>query len=161
MIQRQRRSEIHLVKTITVSLVVGFVIAACSSTTSIKKTGNDVTDVVLQTADKLRGSPYCANGQTPDCFDCSGFVFYCFAAARITVPRTSSELFTSGRAVQKSALAPGDLVFFNTSGSGVSHVGIFIGDNAFIHSSTTSGVIITQMSDRYWSSRYIGARRLL
>lgn len=160
MIRKQLRSEIHLAKAVAVSIVISCVITACSSTTSIRKTGNDVTDKVLQTADQLKGSPYCLNGQTPDCFDCSGFVFYCFAAAQIIVPRTSSELFSSGNAVQPSALAPGDLVFFNTSGKGVSHVGIFIGDNAFIHSSTTSGVIITQMSDRYWSSRYIGARRL-
>lgn len=160
MVKQKCRNRIQSATVLACSIALGVVITACSSTTSIRKTGNDVTDIILQTADNLKGSPYCSNGQTPDCFDCSGFVFYCFKAARLTVPRTSSDLFATGQAIRRSELAPGDLVFFNTSGKGVSHVGIFIGDNAFIHSSTTSGVVITQLSDQYWRARYIGARRL-
>jgi len=66
-----------------------------------------------------------------------------------------------GEAVSRSELRAGDLVFFNTSGKGVSHVGIYVGDGKFAHASTSRGVISTSLSDSYYVNRYVGAKRVM
>ena len=71
------------------------------------------------------------------------------------------EQYNVGTWVSKANLRPGDLVFYNTSGSGVSHLGIYIGNGQFIHASTSKGVMISEISNSYWSARYYGARRVL
>ena len=134
-----------------------------------KSTGVAVNPAVLKgTAEKIiasakkhMGAPYVWGGMTPSGFDCSGLVQYVFAQNGISLPRTTALQYKVGTSVSKSNLKPGDLVFFNTSGSGVSHVGIYIGDNQFIHSSSSKGVVITSLSNSFWSARYLGARRVL
>ncbi len=145
---------------LTLGLVAGIFLAACSSTSPIRSSGNAELDAVLERAYELRGTPYCPAGQTPKCFDCSGFVYYCMLQGGTKVPRTTSDLFAIGKPLNKDEIQPGDLVFFNTSGKGISHVGFYVGDGAFIHSSTSSGVIVSKLSETYWEPRYIGARRL-
>ena len=124
-------------------------------------TGTAQASQIIATAKKYIGVPYLWGGSTPSGFDCSGYVQYVYNAHGIKLPRVSRDQYTVGVAVSKSNLKPGDLVFFNTSGSGVSHLGIYMGNGQFIHASTSKGVIIAELNNSYWSSRYIGARRVL
>jgi len=116
---------------------------------------------VIATAKQYIGVPYVWGGSSPSGFDCSGFVQYVFGKHGISLPRTSREQYNVGTWVSKANLRPGDLVFYNTSGSGVSHLGIYIGNGQFIHASTSKGVMISEISNSYWSARYYGARRVL
>ncbi|HEX6976391.1 MAG TPA: C40 family peptidase, partial [Vicinamibacterales bacterium] len=86
---------------------------------------------ITGTALNLRGAPYRNGGSDPSGFDCSGFVWYVFAQHGVRMPRTVMEQARVGESV--SGVEPGDLVFFNTMGSGPSHVGISIGGDEFIH----------------------------
>lgn len=116
---------------------------------------------LISTAKKYLGTPYRYGGTTSSGFDCSGFTQKVFGEVGISIPRTSSEQYNKGYAVSKSQLQVGDLVFFNTSGNGVSHLGIFIGDNQFIHASSSKGVMISSIYDPYyWGSKYVGAKRV-
>ena len=117
---------------------------------------------LVATAKQYIGAPYLWGGTTPSGFDCSGFVQYVFKLHGISLPRTSKEQWTAGTAISRDALQPGDLVFFaNTYTTGISHLGIYIGDNHFIHSSSSKGVIITSLSNSYWAARYYGARQIV
>lgn len=120
--------------------------------------GSSIKDAAI----KYIGTPYKSSGNSPGGFDCSGFVRQVYADKNITIPRNTSGQFQTGTTVSKSNLQIGDLVFFNTSGKGVSHVGIYIGANQFIHSATSQGVMISSLSDPYyWGNKYIGAKRIL
>ena len=107
------------------------------------------------------GVPYVFGGTSPYGFDCSGYVQYVFANAGVSLPRTADVQFEVGTPVSTAELVPGDLVFFSTYTYGASHVGIYVGDGNFIHASSSQGVTISSLSQAYYSSRYIGARRIL
>ncbi len=110
----------------------------------------------------LRGTPYRDGGADPSGFDCSGFVWYVFAQHGVAVPRTVGELYRVGTAVKGGDLEPGDLVFFNTTGAGASHVGIAIGGDEFVHAPSSNGQVrVERLSVSYWASRFLGARRIL
>ena len=95
-------------------------------------------------------------------FDCSGFMQHIFRKAfAVNLPRTSAEQARVGTYVARSDLQPGDMVFFRTAGSRISHVGMYIGNDRFIHAPRTGKRIeITSLSNRYWSARYATARRV-
>lgn len=116
---------------------------------------------LVSTAKKYMGTPYRLGGTTPTAFDCSGFTQYVFNEEGLSIPRTTGQQMAVGTSITKSNLEVGDLVFFNTSGRGVSHVGIYVGSNNFIHASVSKGVMISSLDDPYyWKSRYIGAKRV-
>jgi len=117
---------------------------------------------VLQYAARYLNTPYKYGGATPAGFDCSGFVQYVCKHFDISLPRTAAAQATAGVRVDKANLSPGDLVFFNTEGSGISHVGIYAGNGRFIHSSSpnSGGVIYTSLGESFYSKSYAGARRL-
>lgn len=103
---------------------------------------------------------YVYGGSTPSGFDCSGFTTYVFKHFGITVNRTASAQYTQGVSVSRSALMPGDAVFFSNGDTAIGHVGIYIGDGKFIHASSPGDVVkITALSESYYASRYQGARR--
>ena len=111
----------------------------------------------------LIGINYKRGGNTPESgLDCSGFVRYVFKEAwGADLPRTSIELSRTGKPVDSKDLQPGDLVFYNTLRRGFSHVGIYLGDNKFIHAPSTGGQVrIESMTVDYWKKRFNGARRI-
>ncbi|MGN0999174.1 MAG: NlpC/P60 family protein [Faecousia sp.] len=117
---------------------------------------------IIATARQYLGVPYLWGGASPSGFDCSGFVQYVFGIHGITLPRTSQQQWTVGTSVSKGSLIPGDLVFFaDTYAAGISHLGIYIGDGQFIHSSSSKGVVISSLNSSYWASHYYGAKRVL
>ena len=117
---------------------------------------------VTGTALRLRGTPYRNGGSDPAGFDCSGFVKYVFGENGVSVPRTVSEQFQAGRHVDAQSLQAGDLVFFTTVGPGASHVGIVIGGDEFVHAPSSAGEVrVERLSASYWSTRFVGARRVL
>ncbi|WP_346729183.1 C40 family peptidase [Lederbergia citrea] len=117
---------------------------------------------IVKQGKKYLGVRYIYGGSSPKGFDCSGFTSYTFKKQGVSIPRTASAQFNKGKKVSKKNLKAGDLVFFKTSSANkVSHVGIYIGKNQFIHSAGR-GVAITSINDPYyWKSRYVGARRVL
>jgi peptidoglycan endopeptidase LytE len=116
---------------------------------------------IAGTALALRGAPYRNGGSDPRGFDCSGLMWYVFALHGISVPRNVAGQFKSGTSVSADALQPGDLVFFRTSGSEPSHVGMIIGGDEFVHAPTSSGQVrVERLGSGYWGPRYAGARRI-
>jgi cell wall-associated NlpC family hydrolase len=109
----------------------------------------------------LLGIPYKYGGVSRSGFDCSGLVGYVYRAYEGRVlPRNVRDLYRTGQQVNESSLRPGDLVFYNTTGGGASHVGLYLGEQRFLHASTSRGVIITHMDEEYYARRYRGARRI-
>ena len=123
----------------------------------------DKTQDVLLYALSLNGTRYQFGGRSIDSgFDCSGFVRYVYGqVAGLSLPPTSHSISRAGARIAKSELKPGDLVFFNTLRRAFSHVGIYLGDNRFIHasSSKTGNVMVSDLNEKYWAKRFDGARR--
>ena len=145
---------------------VGYVSSKYLSSSSSSSSTSSSASKVISYAKSLLGKPYVWGAEGPSSFDCSGFTYYVFRnAANITLPRTSASQSTYGTYVSRSNLQPGDLVFFDTSGDNdgnVSHVGIYIGNNEFIHCSSSKGeVVISKITSNYYSGAYVNARRVL
>jgi cell wall-associated NlpC family hydrolase len=112
--------------------------------------------------DGYLGKPYAGQGKNQKGYDCSEFVGAIYQEyASMHIPRTTENLFKTGRVVESGDLFFGDLVFFDTGGRGVSHVGIYVGYGEFVHSSSSNGIIISSLSDKYYKKRYLGARRVM
>ena len=114
---------------------------------------------LTRNAMRFIGTPYVFGGTSSSGFDCSGYTQHVFAMLGIALPRTADAQFYAGRPT-RGGITAGDLVFFQTYLPGPSHVGIYIGGGRFIHSSS-HGVRISALSESYWASRYLGAKRVV
>ena len=122
---------------------------------------SSVTSDVISYAKQFIGTPYVYGGSTPSGFDCSGFTSYVYKHFGISLPHSSSAQYSSLAKVSRDQLKAGDLVFFTNGGSGIGHVGIYVGNNQFIHSpSSGRTVCIDTMSSGYYASHYVGAGRV-
>lgn len=124
----------------------------------------DTVQEVIMNALSLTGIKYRYGGSSPDTgFDCSGFVRYVFGeAASIALPHNARAISQVGKIISPDQLQPGDLVFYNTMRSAFSHVGIYLGNNRFIHApSSGGGIHVVDMDSIYWSKRFDGARRIV
>lgn len=123
----------------------------------------DRTSELTINALSMLGIKYKRGGNTPENgLDCSGFVRLVFKTSTETVlPRTAKEISSKGDRVDSKNLQPGDLVFYNTLRKSFSHVGIYLGDNKFIHSPSVGGKVrVESMNLSYWKKRFNGARRI-
>ncbi len=106
------------------------------------------------------GKPYKGKSKYEDGLDCSHFTRSAFKKYNGTIlPQTAALQYASGKEIHFRHIRYGDLVFFNTVKKKVSHVGVYIGNRQFIHASTSRGVIVSHLDEKYWSKRYVGARR--
>ena len=138
-------------------------LGACG--TAPRRAGQSSTtpEVVIQALAML-GVPYRYGGEDPVAgFDCSGLVRHAYRrGAGMELPRRAEDMARVGTPVTQDALTPGDLVFFNTLGRPNSHVAIYIGDGRFVHAPAVRGVVrVEALGERYWDSRFNGARRVL
>lgn len=123
----------------------------------------DITQEIIMNAMSLTGIKYKYGGTSPETgFDCSGFVRYVFSqATNLALPPTARAISQLGKTVNKDELQPGDLVFFNTLKTAFSHVGIYVGDNKFVHAPRAGAAVrVESMQSGYWAKRFNGAQRL-
>jgi len=158
-------------KKLILLFLLSSVITACSSTyqrhnnpvkTKHYTTTHYTPKSVIKNAKAMIGVNYHYGGISPKTgFDCSGLVYYAHKKQGIKLPRTTKGQLRSVKRIYKSSLRPGDLVFFAINHVNVSHVGIYLGNNKFIHSpSTGKKVNITSMDSDYWRSRFVTGGRI-
>jgi len=153
------------VKKFLITVALTF-LAACNSLQKPSDLAPAFSDeqksTLLLYAMSLVDTPYRYGGNnTESGFDCSGFVVHVYKEAlNIALPRTSVGISKAGKVINSDAMQAGDLVFFNTQHSAYSHVGIYIGEERFIHSPKAGSRIRIDNMTEYWLSRYNGARRI-
>jgi cell wall-associated NlpC family hydrolase len=129
-----------------------------------KKDTSAGTEDISIAAVGLVGVPYRYGGNNPKAgFDCSGLIAYVYAkSANIKLPRTIQEMSNKGQSLENQPPAPGDLVFFNTTGEKYSHAGIYVGQGRFVHAPSAGGTVrLEYITSPYWAARYTEARRLV
>jgi cell wall-associated NlpC family hydrolase len=186
-----RFSEIKLYKKLAVLAIASTIIVSCGSSKNVsssKKTPSKTVSKaenlrkldssfdgkvsgsiksLLKDAETYLGTPYKFGGNNSSGFDCSGFTVKVFEDNNFSLPRRSSDQADSGKSIDIKTVKPGDLLFFATGGgSRVSHVGIVHtiendGEIKFIHASTSKGVIISSLNEKYWNKAYLHAQRVL
>lgn len=139
--------------------------ALAQSTAAPAEQGQNAVSTLIDKGFGFLGIKYLFGGTGPEMggFDCSGLVRKVFGdALGLNLPRTAAEMARIGDKVGSKDLKPGDLVFFNTMRRAFSHVGIYVGDNKFLHSPSRGGVVrVEEIDSSYWMKRFNGARRLV
>jgi cell wall-associated NlpC family hydrolase len=117
---------------------------------------------MLRSIDKWWGTRYCLGGNSESCVDCSAFTMAIMKDVySLSLPRTAQEQYNASTRIETEELKEGDLVFFYTSGRRISHVGIYIMNNKFVHAAASQGVSVSDLNDTYWKARYRGAGRIV
>ncbi|WP_176112986.1 C40 family peptidase [Sediminibacterium ginsengisoli] len=117
---------------------------------------------LLETIDKWWGTKYCMGGSTDNCIDCSAFTQVVMRDVyKAALPRTAQEQYDQSEKINLEDLQEGDLVFFHTSGRSISHVGVYLLNNKFVHAATSGGVMVSDLNDTYWQPKYRGAGRVI
>jgi len=122
---------------------------------------------VVETAMEVMGTPYRWGGEGEEGFDCSGLIRYAYGEHGLILPRLGRDQASMGMQVERSAteLAPGDILGFSDGGGGITHVGLYVGDGIFIHSSSSgvklSSLLSSQGDGPWWQQRWVVARRLI
>ena len=151
--------NILLTMGIAVLLVTG---CASAPTKHVAGYSASAGDKAADTALTMIGRPYKYKGDMPAGFDCSGLVRYSYLTAGMDVPHGTSALRNSTRSVGLRNARKGDLLFFNQSGKKYSHVGIYVGDDQFVHAPSTGGFVRRDsITDAYWKKHYLDTRRFL
>jgi cell wall-associated NlpC family hydrolase len=126
----------------------------------IASRGAAMASSLTRHAMRFLGVPYSFGGTSAYGFDCSGYVQHVFALMGRSLPRTADAQFDAGKSFAGQPQV-GDLVFFHTYARGVSHVGIALGGDRFVHASSSHGVMVSTLHDSYWGARYLGAKRVV
>ena len=135
--------------------------SSSSSNSSTSSNNGKVNDVISLAKGKV-GNKYVWGATGPNTFDCSGFTQWLYKQVGVSIPRVSKDQSKHGTSVNRSNLKPGDLLFFNTSGSGVSHVGLYIGNGQMIHAANSKkGVRYDNVTSGYYYNKFINARRVV
>jgi len=121
----------------------------------------DKADKAARVAESMVGRPYKYKGDSPSGFDCSGLVRYSYLAAGLDVPHSTKTLRDGTRSVGRN-MRKGDLLFFNESGGKYSHVGIYLGNNTFVHAPSSGRTVRKDsLQDPYWKKHFLDARRFM
>ena len=145
-------------------LLLALLVGACAHRGGTAGDSGAANDVLMR-ALGLVGTPYRYGGNSPaGGFDCSGLVQFVYLdSAGLRLPRSTRELVAmQAPKVDRDALRPGDLVFFNPGGGKASHIGIYVGEGRFVHAPSSGGTVrLDQLDADYWRRAYAGARRVL
>lgn len=157
-------------KIILLVLVFSLVLSACSSTRTIRKNKATTTSIVakiVRNALKYKGVKYKFGGTTKRGMDCSGMVFVAFGKEHIQLPRVSRDMANKGHKISLNKARKGDLLFFKTTNSkrSINHVGLIVsikkGQVRFIHATSSRGVIVSSLSEKYWKKAFVKATNVL
>lgn len=157
-------------RSICITLLLSVLLFSCKTKkyrNAIAKTENyELNDLSIKKSlrnevSQWLGTPYKYGGNDKKGVDCSGFVCAIYKEVYAqNVPRTSQSLYVACKKIKDNELREGDLVFFNFNGKGVSHVGIYLSNNMYVHASTTKGVVISDLKNVYTLKNYVGAGRI-
>jgi len=151
-------------KALLVIMAAGVLITGCSHAPTKQLAGysQSTGDKAADTALTMVGRPYQFKGETPSGFDCSGLVRYSYLTAGMDLPHGTKALLTITRSVGLQNALKGDLLFFIQEGKKYSHVGIYIGNDQFVHAPSAGGFVRRDsITDRYWKKHYLDTRRFL
>lgn len=151
-------------------VVLSLVMSACSSSKTVvknKKKPLSKVDKIVNEALKYKGTRYRFGGTTKSGMDCSGVVFVAFGSQKVYLPRVSRDMAKKGKKISLSNVKKGDLLFFRTSNRRrrINHVGLVVSNNKgqirFVHATTSKGVIVSSLSEKYWKKAFVKATKIL
>lgn len=157
-------------KTLVLFVLFSMLLASCSSTKKVTKSTKKPTtksERVVANALKYKGVRYRFGGTTKKGMDCSGVVYVSYLEENVQLPRVSRDMAKRGKKISLRKAQKGDLLFFRTSkrGRGINHVGLIVsvknGTIRFIHSTSSKGVIISSLSEKYWKKAFVKATSIL